>query len=309
VTVAGELILIVDDGADMREFVANYVLKPNGYDWLEARDGLEAFQVIQANNPDLILLDLQMPRLDGIGLLNKLREHGISIPVVLMTFYGSEEIAIEVFRRGVRDYVIKPFTDEELLAAIETALSETRLRRERDTLTERLVVANRDLQRRVRELQALYGIGKTLTEVTDVGALLVRIVDAMAYVTSASEAAIFLYDEAGGGLFQRAVKSGDRLAQLVQNAADDPLVQQAAQNGQALVSEVQAATADHPGYLQLCVPLLLGRTVIGALGAVVPATVAVEHQLDLLGALADYTAIGLERARLAATLEAMQQSK
>src|SRR5690348_520635 len=111
----------------MREFVINYVLKPSGYSFIEARDGLEALDQIAAHSPDLILLDLQMPRLDGIGLLQRMKETNIAIPVVLMTFYGSEEIAIEVFRLGVRDYVIKPFTEDELLAAVERGLVETRL--------------------------------------------------------------------------------------------------------------------------------------------------------------------------------------
>src|SRR5438034_9127701 len=71
---AGERILVVDDGADMREFVIKYVLKPNGFAYVEARDGLEGWEQIEATNPDLILLDLQMPRLDGLGLLHRMRE-------------------------------------------------------------------------------------------------------------------------------------------------------------------------------------------------------------------------------------------
>src|SRR5512134_1464352 len=118
----------------MRDFVINYILQPNGFSYMEARDGLEALDLIVADPPDLILLDLQMPRLDGVGLLNRMKEQGISIPVVLMTFYGSEEIAIEVFRLGVRDYVIKPFTEDELVEALERALTEARLRRQRETL-------------------------------------------------------------------------------------------------------------------------------------------------------------------------------
>lgn len=137
-----ETILVVDDGADMRDFVVNYVVRPNGYHALEASDGMQALTIIKDDPPDLILLDLQMPRLDGLGLLRRMKEDGIHIPVVLMTFFGSEEIAIEVFRLGVRDYVIKPFTDDELLEAIEGALVETRLRRTKEVIQQRLTQAN-----------------------------------------------------------------------------------------------------------------------------------------------------------------------
>ncbi len=85
----GERILVVDDGADIRETITKYILKPNAYDYLEAKDGLEAIDLLKKVTPDLILLDLQMPRLDGVGFLHKLREYNIAVPVVLMTMYGS----------------------------------------------------------------------------------------------------------------------------------------------------------------------------------------------------------------------------
>ena len=126
----GERILVVDDSKENREFIIDYILKPNGYEVLEARDGVEGMELARSASPDLMLLDLQMPRLDGTGVLTALRRENLSIPVILMTFHGSEEIAIEVFRLGVRDYVKKPYTPEEMLGAIETSLTETRLRKE-----------------------------------------------------------------------------------------------------------------------------------------------------------------------------------
>ena len=129
---SGERILVVDDSKENREFIIDYILKPNGFDVLQARDGLEGMEQARQGAPDLILLDLQMPRLDGTGVLQALRRENMNIPVILMTFHGSEEIAIEVFRLGVRDYVKKPYTPEEMLGAIESNLTETRLRKEKD---------------------------------------------------------------------------------------------------------------------------------------------------------------------------------
>lgn len=192
---SGETILVVDDGKENREFVVEYVLKPNGFQHLTARDGQEGLEMAIQHRPDLILLDLQMPRLDGIGVLKKLDSRHLDIPVILMTFHGSEEIAVEVHRLGVKDYVKKPYTPDEMLDAIERSLSEIRLRREKEALTERVIHANRELQRRLQELNILYNVGKNVTATTDLRVLLPRIVDAAIQISGAEEGYIYLLDD------------------------------------------------------------------------------------------------------------------
>ena len=120
---SGERILVVDDGRENREFVVEYILRPYGFQASVARDGREGLEKALAERPDLILLDLQMPRMDGRQVLHALHTENVNIPVILMTFHGSEEIAIEVFRLGVKDYVKKPYTVEEMLGAIERSLT------------------------------------------------------------------------------------------------------------------------------------------------------------------------------------------
>ena len=83
---------------------------------------------------------------------------------------------------GVRDYVKKPYTVEEMLGAIERSLGEVRLRKEKEALTERVLSANRDLQRRLQEMNVLYSVGKSVTELMNMNELLPRIVDAAAQV-------------------------------------------------------------------------------------------------------------------------------
>ena len=131
----GELILVADDGQENREFIVDYVLNPNGYRAIVAKDGREALDLIAEHAPDLVLLDYQMPRMTGVDVLRAIQANNWNIPVILMTFYGSEEVAVEVYRLGVRDYVKKPFSIDEMLGAIERSLSEVRLRKERDDLT------------------------------------------------------------------------------------------------------------------------------------------------------------------------------
>jgi two-component system NtrC family sensor kinase len=290
VIVAGERVLVVDDGADMREFVVEAVLEPNGYQWLVAEDGQRGLELAIAESPDVILLDLQMPRLDGAGMLRAMKEHGLDIPVVLMTFHGSEEIAVEVFRMGAVDYVIKPFNIDELLVAMERALTGTRLRAERDQLTERLVASNLDLKHRIRELQTLYAVGKSLASLVDLNTLLARVADAAAFITNAEDTAIMLLDNASGELHNRIVKTGDNPAQAASGSAADQNTYASLQAAKPLLVDQEAA--GNAGYNALYVPIILGKSPIGVLRVVSQMALG-DHQTQLLGALADYVAIGL----------------
>jgi len=290
--VTGERILVVDDGADMRDFVINYVLKPNGYDYIEAHDGLEGFELLVAENPELILLDLQMPRLDGIGLLRKMKEHEITTPVVLMTFYGSEDVAIEVFRLGVRDYVQKPFTDDELLEAIERALIETRLRRERETLTEQLAAANRDLQTRIRDFEMLHKVGRIVANAPNANSLLTGIIEATAHITQVNRAYLSILDERGKELYNRSVLEGGRV-RLVNERANNPTAWQVIESRHAAVGAPEMDPDTEQFFVHISTPLSAQGKPFGALTIVALADMATPQQLTLLGILADYAAIGL----------------
>jgi len=156
-------ILIVDDSQAIRDFVIQALGSQEGFTVLEARDGAEGLEMALADPPDLMLLDYEMPRLSGLQVVEALRERQADIPVILITSHGSEAIAVELFRKGVKDYMNKPFTAEEMMDAIERALTEVRLRREKEALTQRLTASNRQLQRRVQEMDILYRVGKSVT--------------------------------------------------------------------------------------------------------------------------------------------------
>jgi len=86
------------------------------------------------------MLDMNMPRLTGIEMLPELRQTDYVDPVIFMTIYGSEQIAVEAFRLGVRDYLPKPFIIDEAQSAVNRLLRESRLAREKDQLKNNLVV-------------------------------------------------------------------------------------------------------------------------------------------------------------------------
>lgn len=292
----GERILVVDDGDDVRHTITQYILKPNAYDYLEAKDGLEALAILRTQPVDLILLDLQMPRMDGLEVLRRLRDEGISIPVVLMTMYGSEEIAIEVFRLGARDYIIKPFAEDELLGALERALSETRLRREHDHLTEQLMAVNESLTRQINELQMLYETGRQIVAAPDAATLIALLLETVMRLIAPLEASLLLcLNKQSLTCVARA--HPDRGVELVSEPVADALADEVMRSNEPRLGGAQYDEALEAFTVPLAVPLNVGET----LGALIITTLAEplnEHQVTLLSALAVYAAMGLERLRL-----------
>jgi class 3 adenylate cyclase/CheY-like chemotaxis protein len=267
---------------------------------LTARDGKEGLELAVELHPDLILLDLQMPRMNGIQVLQELAARSMDIPVILMTFHGSEEIAVEVYRLGVRDYVKKPYSVDEMLAAIDRSLTETRLRKEKEALTQRVIQANRELQRRLQELNVLYSVGKSVTALMKMNQLLPRIVDAATQVTQAEEGYIYLVN--AKGLFCQAQKrSKTGRAEAASFETKDPIALHVVRTSQPIVltPDQLANTADGPVSAAYA-PLVLGKQVIGVLGVgnVSPdAPQFSKHDSALLSALTDYAAIAIENAR------------
>ncbi len=297
---SGETILVVDDGADNRDFVVQYVLAPNGYKYMTARDGMEGLQMALQHRPDLILLDWNMPRMDGVEVLRNLRARNVDIPTILMTFHGSEELAIEVYRMGVRDYVKKPFYPEEMLAAIDNSLTEVRLRREKEALTSRVMHANRELEQRVHELNVLYRMGKSVTSIMEMDRLLPRIVDAAVQVTGAEEGYLLLLDDEH--LICRALKRhNEPHAQPADARVKEPMALRAIKNGQPLVvdpSEINRQTPNMP-WSAAYAPLMIQDEVIGVLGiknVSQDSHAFTKRDSALLSALTDYAAIALQNA-------------
>jgi DNA-binding response OmpR family regulator len=112
-------VLIIEDRRENIVFIANNILKPMGYEVVTAMDGQAGLAKAVDESPDLIISDLKLPGLGGLEVLEQLRSKGLNIPTIVMTFHGSEETAVRALRLGARDYLIKPFTIEEMQAALE----------------------------------------------------------------------------------------------------------------------------------------------------------------------------------------------
>jgi signal transduction histidine kinase/DNA-binding response OmpR family regulator len=305
--VAGETVLVVDDREDSIDFLCEYVLRPHGYRILTARDGQEGLRLALEARPDLLITDLMMPRRTGLEILEELRERKIDLPVILMTFHGSEETAVRAFRLGARDYIIKPFSVEEMVAALDRALAEARLRQERDQLWQKLIATNKQLERRIKELQTLYGIGRSVTSLLDLEQLLNRVVDAAVYITTAEEGSLLLVDEETGDLYMRAARGlGESYAKGFRIRVQDSIAGQVVSTGKPVMMggldqrDKFKVKTDYFVKALLNVPLKVGDRVIGLLtvnNKTHPRPFT-QNDLYLLSALADYACVAIENARL-----------
>jgi two-component system response regulator ResD len=117
-------VLVVDDEPTIAEVVSRY-LDRAGYATATAGDGLEAVRIAIERKPDLVVLDLMLPGMDGFQVLSRLREDG-DAAVILLTAKGEESDRIVGLRRGADDYIVKPFSPAELVARVDAVLRRTR---------------------------------------------------------------------------------------------------------------------------------------------------------------------------------------
>ena len=117
-------ILIIEDEANISNFIAT-ILNANDYDAMTARTGSEAITTITSHCPDLILLDLGLPDMDGANILKFVREWS-TCPIIVVSARNHERDKVDALDAGADDYIVKPFGTSELLARIRTAISHTR---------------------------------------------------------------------------------------------------------------------------------------------------------------------------------------
>ncbi|MCX7920204.1 MAG: sigma-54 dependent transcriptional regulator [bacterium] len=119
-------ILVVDDDPNSLAAMGE-ALERAGYEILLARNGTEAFQILTATPPDLILTDLKMPSIDGLEILNAARRIDPNISVIIITGYGTVESAVEAMKSGAEHYLMKPINLEELRVVVKNALEKQKL--------------------------------------------------------------------------------------------------------------------------------------------------------------------------------------
>ena len=119
----GKLIMTADDSASVRQMVA-FTLKQNGYDVIEAVDGQDALTKLASQKVDMLLTDLNMPNLDGIGLIKGVRGGSLNkfIPIIMLTTESQDSKKAEGKAVGATGWIVKPFKPEQLIAVTKKVL-------------------------------------------------------------------------------------------------------------------------------------------------------------------------------------------
>jgi two-component system NtrC family sensor kinase len=305
-----EKILVAEGEADVLDLIAQQVLTPLGYPVATATNGPAALQAALKLQPDILIAAFDLPGLSGLDLLTALRSQQSSAYVIMLGTKGSERHILEAFRLGARDYLTKPVREAELVTALDRATAELRLRREREQLAQKLTQANQQLERRLRELTTLYGIGKAVTAITDLNQLFTRLLDGARQVTESEIAWLMLTDEQHANkLVLRATRNVPPLAGLKLNQPWDDGI-----SGLLLLSGEGITLAGEP-----LAKMNAGRIVKAAVAAPIKAKDQVmgvivagnktgkpftERDQAMLSAVADYATIALMNARLFQEIEA-----
>jgi len=114
-------ILVVDDAAFMRMRLKT-VLGEQGWEVLEASNGVEAIQMYEQHKPDLVMMDITMPEMDGLTALRAIREKDPNAKVVMCSALGQESTVIEAIKSGAKDFIVKPFQPERVVDTVKKQL-------------------------------------------------------------------------------------------------------------------------------------------------------------------------------------------
>ena len=130
-------ILVVDDELIVRESLSNY-LREDGYEAIPEERGEEALRKIEAENWNILFVDLKMPGMDGLEVLRQAKKIKEDLPVIIITAYATIDSAVQAMKDGAYDYIVKPFDPEAIALLVEKVVEHQNLVRENILLRERI---------------------------------------------------------------------------------------------------------------------------------------------------------------------------
>jgi two-component system phosphate regulon sensor histidine kinase PhoR len=159
---AKDKILIADDETDIA-LILKLQLEDAGYRTVHVKDGVEALEALAKEQFELLMLDIKMPRMDGLQVLKRARAGYPSMVVIMMTAHGSEEIAVQAMKEGALDYIAKPFSNDDMLKRVERAIFHNRTLQENQRLQDQLAAEQKKSE------AILLGMAEILVAVDDKG--------------------------------------------------------------------------------------------------------------------------------------------
>ncbi len=181
----GETILVVDDDFYIQKALEDR-LASLGYGVIVSADGLQALDLFDRHSPQLVLLDIELPGMKGLDVLKEIRRRDTDVPIIMITAYGSIDVAVQAMKDGAYDFIPKPFKSGHIGLVVQKAMERQRLRREVDLLSEE--------------------VGRRYSLITGNSPKMAEAIDA-AKKAAASKSTVLLLGESGTGkeLFARAI--------------------------------------------------------------------------------------------------------
>ena len=288
-----ERVLLIDDEPDVIE-LCQRALEQEGFEVKGALNGEEGLRLFSEGDFDLILLDVKLPDRDGLDVLSTVQEMDPEMAVIIISGYGTMEMAIRALKLGAQDFLLKPFTPKQLVTSMQKVLERRRLIQENLRLKARLPILeiSKALMAEVN-LQRLVQLAlETVQQTLGAGRVSLMLLDEERQELSIS-AALGLPDEV---VTSTRVKVGQGLASLAVQRKEPILLPEQAEDD----SSIQALMTRSDVGPAICMPLMLKDRVLGVLNVSRPLGLAPFRQddVDLLSILGGQIAVAIENARL-----------
>ncbi|MDM8533048.1 response regulator [Anaerolineales bacterium HSG25] len=283
----GEKILIVDDEVDVLE-LCRRILETKGYEVKTAPNGYEAIEMSQSEHFDLLLTDIKMPGITGLEIAKNLKQANQNIICITMTGFGTIDMVLDALKLDVDEFVMKPFTPNELVLAISKALEKQRLRRENF---------------RLNSLIPLFELNKSLLGTRDVNKLLPRLIEIAKQETKAD--VIWLYTFEGENITHHAHPDSENTVNGIQSEVSYQLAQRLLTNSEQLTIERSNCTSEETVLLDklqaemvVASPLRSQKSNLGALVLSRQNDSFAPSDREFLSVMCGQAGIALENARL-----------
>ncbi|MFQ6008193.1 MAG: GAF domain-containing protein, partial [Candidatus Zixiibacteriota bacterium] len=299
-------IIIIDDEKRICDSLSA-LLSDDGYTVKAYQSSPKAAATIRSEKVDLVITDIKMPEMDGLQILQVVKEVDDDIPVILMTGYASLDSAIAAVSLGAHDYLLKPVDLNHLELVVNRALEKRRSDLSRLRLMEELKLSNLILKRRINELNALYEAGKSIGSTANLKELLKQIVALASSVTDAQVGSIMLLDEneqyltieAAIGLDQEIIDQthlpiGASIAGYVAKTGEPLIIEDVEHDPQfRRINQEKYGAAS-----LLCAPLIIKNRVIGVINMANKqgGEVFTKNDLRLLTTFASQAAVAVDDA-------------
>lgn len=307
-------ILIVENNPEISDFLANQALASPNYQVFQVADASSAINKAVQINPDLIISNLNLPGLSGKDLLIALSSHGITPPTIMLASAGNEADIIQAFRLGAADYITWPIRDTEVVLVVERLLKQVHDQRDHINLENRLQITNQQLQQRVKELTAIFSIGKAVTSITNHKILFDKILQISAQVSQSDLGWFLMKQEEKGKNFLLVSQYNlpEVFLSKMHQVWDDGISQLVAISGETLNlsgEPIKRFKVKVFGESIIIVPVKIQRQVMGVLVLMrKPPDPFSNSEQRLLEAVTDYASISFVNARLFRSYEAREKA-